>query len=133
ILTKSELLGETKPDENFHVRKYQEDIEWSQRIIIVHPVWWSNVPAMLKGYFDRVLSLDFAYEARKGKRKPMLGGRKGILVQIFDTEETVEIEKKLGREKENQCCAEEKDFWCKHLTRKKQWRSKSVKILHTKQ
>ena len=93
ILTKSELLGETKPDENFHVKKYQEDIEWSQRIIIVHPVWWCNVPAMLKGYFDRVLSLDFAYEARKGKRKPMLGGRKGILVQTFDTEETVEIEK----------------------------------------
>jgi hypothetical protein len=40
-----------------------------------------------------VLSLNFAYETHKEQRKPLLGGRKGILVQTFDTEETVEIEK----------------------------------------
>ncbi|MHA1124972.1 MAG: NAD(P)H-dependent oxidoreductase [Candidatus Heimdallarchaeota archaeon] len=93
ILTKKELLGETKPEENFHVKKYQEDITWSQRIIVIHPVWWCNVPAMLKGYFDRVLSLNFAYETIRGKRKPLLGGRKGILVQTFDTEKTVDTKK----------------------------------------
>ena len=30
-------------------------------VILIFPLWWSGVPAIVKGWFDRVLALGFAY------------------------------------------------------------------------
>ena len=30
-------------------------LRWCDSLILVYPTWWMNVPAMLKGWFDRVL------------------------------------------------------------------------------
>lgn len=38
----------------------QENIRWYERWAIFYPVWWGSVPALLKGFFDRVLYADFA-------------------------------------------------------------------------
>lgn len=34
-------------------------------IIFVFPVWWHSIPAMLKGYIDRVFNYGFAYGSNK--------------------------------------------------------------------
>lgn len=39
----------------------QEHIKWCQHWVIIYPVWWGSVPALLKGFFDRVLLPGFAY------------------------------------------------------------------------
>jgi NAD(P)H dehydrogenase (quinone) len=39
----------------------QEKILWANHIVIIHPVWWGSVPALLKGFFDRVLLPGFAF------------------------------------------------------------------------
>lgn len=39
----------------------QEKIQQSDCIIFVYPVWWSDCPAKLKGWFDRVYSVGYAY------------------------------------------------------------------------
>lgn len=31
-------------------------------ITLIYPLWWMGFPAILKGYLDRVLSYDFAYQ-----------------------------------------------------------------------
>jgi len=36
-------------------------IEESDCIIFIYPVWWSDCPAKLKGWFDRVYSVGYAY------------------------------------------------------------------------
>ena len=36
-------------------------IEWADCIIFLYPVWWSDCPAKLKGWFDRVYSVGYAY------------------------------------------------------------------------
>ena len=36
------------------VRDHVRDLRWANSVIFVYPTWWFNVPAMLKGYFDRV-------------------------------------------------------------------------------
>ncbi|GAA4886824.1 NAD(P)H-dependent oxidoreductase [Flaviramulus aquimarinus] len=36
-------------------------IEQSDCLIFVYPVWWSDCPAKLKGWFDRVYSVGYAY------------------------------------------------------------------------
>ena len=39
----------------------QRKIEQSDCIIFIYPVWWSDCPAKLKGWFDRVYSVGYAY------------------------------------------------------------------------
>ncbi|MFZ5987915.1 MAG: NAD(P)H-dependent oxidoreductase [Bacillota bacterium] len=38
-----------------------EKINSSDAIVFIYPVWWSDCPAKLKGWFDRVLTVGFAY------------------------------------------------------------------------
>ncbi len=44
------------------VKKEQEKILRAQNIIFVYPVFWTEAPAKLVGWFDRVWTLGFAYE-----------------------------------------------------------------------
>ncbi|MCD9574572.1 NAD(P)H-dependent oxidoreductase [Flavobacterium soyae] len=39
----------------------QEKIAKADCIIFLYPVWWSDCPAKLKGWFDRVYSVGYAY------------------------------------------------------------------------
>ncbi len=43
-------------------KKYQEHIKKSDHIIFIYPVWWGTFPAILKGFFDQVLTSGFAYK-----------------------------------------------------------------------
>ncbi|UVD80000.1 NAD(P)H-dependent oxidoreductase [Myroides albus] len=29
------------------------DIKWCDHLVIIHPIWWLSMPAILKGFFDR--------------------------------------------------------------------------------
>ena len=40
-------------------------IEWANHIIFQFPLWWFSTPAILKGWFDRVLVKGFAYDSGK--------------------------------------------------------------------
>lgn len=47
----------------------QEKIEKADCIIFLYPVWWSDCPAKLKGWFDRVYSVGYAYGQNETSRK----------------------------------------------------------------
>ncbi|KAF2327523.1 NAD(P)H-dependent oxidoreductase [Flavobacterium nitrogenifigens] len=47
----------------------QEKIEKADAIIFLYPVWWSDCPAKLKGWFDRVYSVRYAYGQNETTRK----------------------------------------------------------------
>jgi len=42
------------------------EIAQAQGIVIVHPNWWGQPPAILKGWVDRVLRPEVAYRFREG-------------------------------------------------------------------
>lgn len=46
--------------------KFQEDVKWSGHFVSVFPVWWSDLPAIMKGLVDRAWMPGFAYNFRKG-------------------------------------------------------------------
>jgi putative NADPH-quinone reductase len=50
------------PDQAQHCR----EIAQAQGIVIVHPNWWGQPPAILKGWVDRVLRPEVAYRFREG-------------------------------------------------------------------
>jgi len=43
-------------------------IEAADCIIFLYPVWWSDCPAKLKGWFDRVFSVGYAYGYEGGNK-----------------------------------------------------------------
>jgi NAD(P)H dehydrogenase (quinone) len=40
----------------------QSRVERCQALVVVSPVWWLSLPAMLKGWFDRVWSNEWAHD-----------------------------------------------------------------------
>jgi len=45
----------------------QQKIDRADALAFVYPVWWSDCPAKLKGWFDRVLSYGYAYVYEDGE------------------------------------------------------------------
>jgi NAD(P)H dehydrogenase (quinone) len=43
------------------IRAEQDLLLKADRVIVIYPVWWAGLPAMLKGYIDRIFSYGFAY------------------------------------------------------------------------
>jgi NAD(P)H dehydrogenase (quinone) len=47
----------------------QEKINRSDAVVFIYPVFWSDVPAKLKGWFDRVWTYGFAYGEDRGMKR----------------------------------------------------------------
>jgi NAD(P)H dehydrogenase (quinone) len=43
------------------VKRYQRLVARADRLIFISPVWWYNVPSMLKGFLEHVFYSGFAY------------------------------------------------------------------------
>jgi len=48
------------------LEQHCQEIAQAQGIVIVHPNWWGQPPAILKGWVDRVLRPEVAYRFREG-------------------------------------------------------------------
>ena len=46
--------------------KSQEVFKWADHLVWVYPVWWGSVPAILKGFLDRILLPGYAFKKREG-------------------------------------------------------------------
>ena len=75
------------------VKAEQEKIAGSDAIAFVHPVWWSDCPAKLKGWLDRVWSYGYAYcydEAGEHSTRKVDVGKALVLCPAGHTEEYLE-------------------------------------------
>jgi len=61
---------------------FRENVRWADHIVIIYPTWWSSMPAMLKGLFDRAWLPHFAFlYADHGLTwKKMLKGRTARII-----------------------------------------------------
>lgn len=59
LLSGEELAAGKNNDPLLH--QHQEEISRAHGIIIVHPNWWGQPPAILKGWMERVLRKNVAY------------------------------------------------------------------------
>jgi NAD(P)H dehydrogenase (quinone) len=79
VLAAGELGGAVPPED---VAREQAEIAAADAIAFFYPLWWASMPAILKGYIDRVLSCGFAYEIRAAGLHGLLRGKKGVIVTL---------------------------------------------------
>jgi putative NADPH-quinone reductase len=48
------------------IRKHCEELRSADGIVVVHPNWWGQPPAVVKGWIDRVFRPDVAYRFEEG-------------------------------------------------------------------
>ena len=79
-------IQELEPD----LKKLQEDVTWCEHFVLVFPLWWSSVPALLKGLIDRAWLPRFAFSFIKtpdgkstmGWRKLLAGRTSRVIVLL---------------------------------------------------
>ena len=88
LLTGAEFAREaTLPPE---IHRHCREISEADGIVIIHPNWWGQPPAILKGWVDRVIRPGVAYEFLEGDKGE--GIPKGLLkaraALVFNTSNT---------------------------------------------
>jgi putative NADPH-quinone reductase len=95
LLTVEELGSDASNDTL--VNQYAKELLESDYLFFIHPNWWGQPPAILKGYIDRVIRPPYAYDFPPGDSGggiPIgkLKGKHGIVFNTSNTEETREID-----------------------------------------
>ncbi len=88
------LYSEGKTDDEL-VRRYQRKIAVSNELIFIFPIWWQNMPGMLKGFFDKVMLNNFAYNEDDGW-KGLLTYIKKVMVITTSTVTKSYLEEECG-------------------------------------
>lgn len=67
--------------------KAQESIKWADHLVFVYPIWWGTIPALLKGFIERVFLPGFAVNFRKNSIlvDKLLAGRSARLIVTLNT------------------------------------------------
>jgi NAD(P)H dehydrogenase (quinone) len=62
------------------VKTEHEKIQKAEALIFVYPNWWSDCPAILKGWFDKIWSYGFAYEYVDNVRHSYVKPRNALII-----------------------------------------------------
>jgi NAD(P)H dehydrogenase (quinone) len=64
----------------------QELVLWCEHLVVVHPVWWGGLPALLKGFFDRTFLPKFAFSYKENSVwwNKLLAGRTAEIIYTID-------------------------------------------------
>lgn len=81
VLSESDLELLDKGIAPKDIKIEQDYITWCDTIFFVFPTWWESMPAIMRGYVDRVFSYGFAYGSGESGSTGLLKGKKGVIVQ----------------------------------------------------
>lgn len=90
VLTTEELGSKRSKDPV--VNRYTEELIASDYLFFIHPNWWGQPPAIMKGYIDRVIRPPHAYDFPPGAADGdvpdgKLTGKTGIVLNTSNTPE----------------------------------------------
>lgn len=74
------------------IQKHCDDLVKSDGIVIIHPNWWGQPPAIMKGWIDRVIRPGVAYEFAEGDNGEgtpigLLKAQVGLVINTSNTSE----------------------------------------------
>jgi len=64
---------------------YREQISQADLLVFIYPIWWGRPPAMLLGYFDKLMATGFAYRYKEWQIMPegLLKGKQVICISTM--------------------------------------------------
>jgi putative NADPH-quinone reductase len=91
VMTVGELGKEESTDPL--VRRYAAELLESSCLVFIHPNWWGQPPAIMKGYIDRVIRPPYAYDVETdGTGSSIVEGRlSGRIGVVFNTSNTAAV------------------------------------------
>jgi NAD(P)H dehydrogenase (quinone) len=57
-----------------------QKVKAAELVLFVTPIWWLSVPAILKGWFDRVLAMGVAWDSGKIYENGLLRGKQAMVI-----------------------------------------------------
>jgi NAD(P)H dehydrogenase (quinone) len=87
VLSEEELARKFSLDDQ--VQLHTRELVEAGGLLLIHPDWWGQPPAMLKGWIDRVFRPGIAYEFEGGEferktRAPLLKGKRAVVICTSD-------------------------------------------------
>lgn len=76
ILKNEELYSAGRKEIDDQNLAFQEKIKTAESLLFIYPTWWQNIPAILKGFLDRVFTSDFGFYYKNGLPIGLLKGKK---------------------------------------------------------
>jgi putative NADPH-quinone reductase len=69
------------------LQQAQDDIRWAGHLVFVYPILWGTIPALLKGFIERVFAPGFAVNFRKDSPRwdKLLAGKSARLIVTLNT------------------------------------------------
>jgi NAD(P)H dehydrogenase (quinone) len=61
VLTADDLAALQQGNTPEHIQREQDMLSWADGLVFIYPLWWFGRPAILKGWFDTVLTNGFAF------------------------------------------------------------------------
>jgi len=61
------------------VKSYQKKINQADYLIFIFPIWWAGMPAILKGFFDKVLTPGFGYKYEGSIPRKLFRDKKALV------------------------------------------------------
>ena len=80
ILKSEELYSAGNKKVSNKNKEIQKKIKKADKLIFIYPVWWSGLPAILKGFIDRIFVSGFAFKYVKGVPVGLLK-KKAVVIQ----------------------------------------------------
>lgn len=74
-----------RQDWEVDLEQARDKIDAAQHLVFVYPIWWASLPALLKGFIDRLLLPGFAYTRGEALPKPLLKGKTAHLMISMDS------------------------------------------------
>ena len=85
---------EMGPNPQIHpvIQQHMNEVLKADGLIVIHPNWWGQPPAMLKGWVDRVLAYGVVYRfGPTGQPMGLLQAHSALVLNTSNTPEHVEV------------------------------------------
>ena len=81
------MIRSSPPELESDLVKAQDAIKWAEHLVFVYPIWWGTIPALLKGFIERVFLPGFAVNFRDNSPlwDRLLTGRSARLIVTLNT------------------------------------------------
>lgn len=83
------IFNEEKPRKSLayddEMEKYRNLVTEADHIIFIYPIWWYGMPAILKGFIDRVFVSGFAYTYEGSLPKGLLNNKSAWVIYTLDS------------------------------------------------